>query len=219
MHPMLRDAGKQLLTRAFGEQGFQWRLAAATRPRIALTFDDGPDPAFTAPLLDELAALGARATFFVIGAKADAYPDLLRAIVAGGHAIGSHTWSHQELPGRAAADIHADLGRCRDALRAITGVDTRLFRPPRGRFDLASLRAVAGAGYRMVHWTHTYSDYQRDGLAPLLARFDKRPPRARDIVLLHDHNRHTIDALRERAAQWRDSGLGLVALSEAGQEP
>lgn len=214
MHPLLRDAGKSLTRVLLGPDGFQWRLSQAGR-QIGLTFDDGPDPEYTPPLLDLLARHHLVASFFVIGDKARAHPQIVRRIVADGHALGGHTSSHQVIPGRARSDLAADLGQCRQLLADIGGRDTRLFRPPKGEMDLRSARDVAALGYRIVHWTRTYSDYQRDGLAPLLARMSAAPPQPRDIVLLHDHNPFTIAALAQLIPRWQADGLGFATVAQA----
>ena len=207
---------KEALQRFYTPRRFLWRLPQGATG-FALTFDDGPDPIYTPLLLDLLAKHAVKATFFVVGEKAAQQPQLIRRIVDEGHAVGGHTWSHREVVGISAAELAADLGRCRAVLAEAGGVDSTLFRPPRGKVDAASIRRVLALGYRMVHWSRTYSDFQRDGLAPLLARLQAAPPQARDIVLLHDHNQHTIDALATLLPQWRAAGLSCVVLD--GQQP
>jgi peptidoglycan/xylan/chitin deacetylase (PgdA/CDA1 family) len=207
---------KTVLQRCCTPRRFLWRLPVGA-PGMALTFDDGPDPVYTPLLLDLLAAHGVKATFFVIGEKAAQHPQLIRRMADEGHAVGGHTWSHREIVGVTSAELADDLGRCRALLAAAGGVDSNLFRPPRGKVDAASVRRVLALGYCLVHWSRTYSDYQRDGVAPLLARFRAAPPQARDIVLLHDHNQYTIDALATLLPQWRAAALPCVLLD--GRRP
>lgn len=98
---------------------------------VALTFDDGPDPEQTPRVLDTLRAHGVRATFFLIGSKAELHPEIVRRMAAEGHAIGIHTWSHTPgFPMLRSGAMAADILRCRESLREITGVETDLFRPP-----------------------------------------------------------------------------------------
>ena len=100
---------------------------------VALTFDDGPDPEQTPRVLDTLREHGVRATFFLIGSKAELHPEIVRRMAAEGHAIGIHTWSHSPgFPMRRSGAMAADILRCRESLREITGVETDLFRPPYG---------------------------------------------------------------------------------------
>lgn len=209
MPPLIRNLAKDALRASLGAGRFQWRTAEG---EVALTFDDGPHPEFTAPLLDLLDAHGIRATFFLIGERVVAQVPLVREIVARGHAVASHTWSHDEIPGRSLADLDRDLSRCRALLADVAGVDTVLFRPPRGRMDLGSVRKVVSLGYRVVHWSHTYGDYQCDGADALAARMRARPARGRDILLLHDHNPFTLAALRQVLPAWRAGPLRFTAL-------
>jgi peptidoglycan/xylan/chitin deacetylase (PgdA/CDA1 family) len=100
---------------------------------VAFTFDDGPDPVTTPQVLDLLARHGAKATFFVVGSRAAAHPELVRRIVAEGHAVGSHTYDHAHTfhfgaPGRQRAEVERGIA----AVAAVTGKPPTLFRPPQG---------------------------------------------------------------------------------------
>lgn len=209
----LRNAGKTILQALYSPRRFLWRLPAA-QAAVALTFDDGPDPVHTPAMLDLLAAHGIKATFFVIGETAQRQPGLIRRIVAEGHGIGGHTWSHREITGLSPHELAADLQRCRQLIHEISGRDTVLFRPPRGRVDLASIYHVCKFGYCLVHWTRTYGDYQRDGAQCLMARMRRAPPVARDIALLHDHNDDTIAALRTLIPEWLAGGIGFARIAD-----
>ena len=95
---------------------------------VALTFDDGPDPEMTPRVLDLLRERGVRATFFLVGAKAERHPELVRRIAAEGHDTGIHTWEHAAgFPMRSSWAMTADILRCRESLRQIAGVETRPF--------------------------------------------------------------------------------------------
>lgn len=211
MTPFIRNAGKALLQSYYTPESFLWRLPVA-RPAVALTFDDGPDPAFTERVLDLLALTDTKATFFVIGEKVERYPDLVRKIAAGGHGLGGHTFSHSEITQLSGIQLEGELARCRQAIREASGIDSALFRPPRGRMDLASIRRSVKLGYCLVHWSKTYSDFRRDGVEPLVARLHQAPPVARDIVLFHDHNADTVAALARLLPEWRKCGMAFAAL-------
>ncbi|MEO6712643.1 MAG: polysaccharide deacetylase family protein [Mycobacteriales bacterium] len=188
-----------------------WRLSTAER-RIALTFDDGPHPEYTPAVLDLLARLDVRATFFVVGRNVDRHPLQVERMVREGHAVGGHSYDHTVITSQTAEALADDLTRCADAIRRAGHVDSNLFRPPKGDVDLASMRRVCRLGYRLVHWTRTYSDFQQDGTMPLLARMNEQPPSAGDIVLLHDHNSHTVAALADQIPRWRAAGFGFCTL-------
>jgi len=210
MHPLLRNAGKDLLQRGLLRGKFVWRLADDA-PGIALTFDDGPHPEVTPRLLDLLAARGAHAAFFVIGENAVRYPALMRRIAEEGHVLGNHTYDHREVVGMEQVTLAEQLDRARRAIFDTAGIDSRLFRPPRGRLDFASLRKIVGLGYCVVHWSRTYSDYRRDGVDALLGRIDMQPPQPRDIVLMHDNHLDTVVAIEQALPRWQASGLRLFA--------
>jgi peptidoglycan-N-acetylglucosamine deacetylase len=179
---------------------------------LALTFDDGPDPEYTPAVLRLLAELDIKATFFLIGRNVVQHPDLVRRIASEGHALGGHTFDHREIVSLAPPELAREMETCRSAIQDAAKVDTRLFRPPRGRMSLASVRRVTALGYRTVHWTRTYSDYQRDGTAALTRRMMEQAAQPRDIVLLHDHNPHTIEALATAVPHWKSQGLGFRCL-------
>jgi len=152
------------------------------RKLLALTFDDGPDPASTPALLDALAAVGARATFFVIGARAERHPELVARILAEGHEIGNHTWDHPSLPTLPIADQEAQLRRARDQLQ---GAGDRLMRPPYGDHTLATARLARRLGYRMVLWNSHAEDWRDHDAETIASRIcDEAAPGA--IALLHD---------------------------------
>src|ERR1700733_14183506 len=108
-------------------------LTAPARPdEIALTFDDGPNPTWTPKLLDILASHEVSATFFLLGAQANAYPELVRRIAAAGHVIGNHTWSHPNLARSSSEVIREELKRTQQTLQQTTHAPIMFFRPPYG---------------------------------------------------------------------------------------
>lgn len=217
MLPWVRDAMKEFLQRIYLRRQFLWRLPDSTNV-VALTFDDGPDPVFTPALLDLLARENVTASFFLIGSKVEQFPDIAKRLVKEGHKIGGHTHSHVEITLLSAEGINSEMERCRVAIRNATGVDTTLFRPPRGKVNFTSLRRVCSLGYLFVHWSKTYSDYVPSGSAALIKRMRDNPIKSRDIVLLHDHNQDTISALAQFIPEWKRSGIVFKGLehSQAG---
>jgi peptidoglycan/xylan/chitin deacetylase (PgdA/CDA1 family) len=216
MRALARRFGKDLL-QASQSGGFLWRLPARFPYRVCLTFDDGPDPAFTPRILDLLSEHGVQGAFFLVGHNVDKNPGLADEIVRRGHRVGTHTYSHREITTLGEAELADELGRGREALRRATGHDSVLFRPPRGRVSWRAIRRVVRMGYVLVHWSKTYSDYEEDGLEALLARLRTEPVRGRDIVLLHDNNQHTVEALAALLPELRARGLDLRScLKESG---
>lgn len=211
MLALARNLSKDLLQKAIFPGRFVWRMPKADG-ELALTFDDGPHPEHTPAMLDELARAGVHATFFVVGREVEKYPELARRIVAEGHGIGGHSHDHTVITTLAPRALVDDLAHCRRVIREATGRDTGLFRPPKGEVSLASIRTICRAGYTMVHWTRTYSDYRQDGHEALIRRIDAFPPIAGDILLFHDHNAHSVLALASRLPVWQAAGLRFRAL-------
>jgi peptidoglycan/xylan/chitin deacetylase (PgdA/CDA1 family) len=158
--------------------------------RIALTYDDGPNPRHTETLMRVLDRHGARATFFLVGRWAEREPGLAREVQAAGHAIGNHTWSHPTLALCSGARVQEELRRCREAVEqagvTFSQVDgAALMRPPWGRRRPGTLRAVRAAGYAPVLWSVTGWDWLKRQTGEKIAR---RCIGAKDgdIILLHD---------------------------------
>ena len=153
--------------------------------RLALTFDDGPDPVYTPKVLEVLRAAGVRATFFVVGERAARAPGLVREMAAAGHEVENHTWSHSNLwlcgPGRTAREI----SRVQELLAELTDRPPRFFRPPWGMLNLAVFPTLRRLGMRCVLWSN-----QPEGLRPVapeeIASRVIRGARPGAIVDLHD---------------------------------
>ncbi|MDB4941685.1 MAG: Polysaccharide deacetylase [Labilithrix sp.] len=154
---------------------------------VVLTFDDGPDPVHTRDVLDALDRHEAKATFFVIGRKAEEHPDVVREILARGHSVGVHGFGHDRLFAmRGSRRVREDLERAVRSLEKITGETPTLFRPPIGHTNPTIARVVDQLDLTTVGW----SVRARDGLAStrpadVIARIT---PGLADgaIVLLHD---------------------------------
>jgi peptidoglycan/xylan/chitin deacetylase (PgdA/CDA1 family) len=168
---------------------------------LALTFDDGPNPACTPRLLDILLSHDVRATFFLIGSFAEAQPELVRRIQAAGHLIGNHSWSHPNLAITAARRVDEELTRTRETLQQITGAPIRHFRPPYGARRPHVLRTARRLGMVPVLWnamTNDWSEPSADATsARLIHVIDRlqRHGRAANIVL-HDGNHRQLGANR-----------------------
>jgi peptidoglycan/xylan/chitin deacetylase (PgdA/CDA1 family) len=150
---------------------------------VALTFDDGPFEPFTGEILGILDRYGVRATFFLVGRHCEKHPAAARDIVARGHAVGNHSYSHSPL---FALDYSCrDAERGREVIEKVTGVVPRLFRPPYGLLALWQDRRLAGSGMSVVRWTLNSGDwYRRDPRNLARHVVDRAGPG--DTILLHD---------------------------------
>ncbi len=157
--------------------------------RVALTYDDGPDPRTTPRLLDVLRREHVRATFFVVGEAVDRAPELVRRMVRDGNGVGNHTYDHPHLEFAGAARVRDEVTRT-DAALARAGVATRLVRTPYGRRNAAVVQAIAAEGRTLVLWSDAEShDWERPGDAAGIAADVVARVRDGSIVLLHDGDR------------------------------
>jgi peptidoglycan-N-acetylglucosamine deacetylase len=144
-----------------GAQIFGRTLIAPARPNeLALTFDDGPNPAWTPRLLDLLARHRVKATFFLLGQFAEKDPALARSIADSGHLIGNHSWSHPNLSLTPARRVREELQRTSEILEQITAKPVRFFRPPFGARRPIVLSVARALGMTPVMWNAMTSDWQ-----------------------------------------------------------
>jgi peptidoglycan/xylan/chitin deacetylase (PgdA/CDA1 family) len=166
-----------------------WRLppSAATSPRrVALTFDDGPTTEGTRAILDCLDRHRVSATFFLVGERCAAHPELVREMVARGHAIGNHTWSHVDTWLHPFPVVADELTRTEECLAELTGAPPTLVRPPHGHFT-AKLRAWCRERDRLlVLWDTLPADFVPWATVASLRTFLDRHTCDRSILVLHD---------------------------------
>jgi peptidoglycan/xylan/chitin deacetylase (PgdA/CDA1 family) len=156
-------------------QLFGSALIAPPRPgELALTFDDGPNPAFTPRLLEVLSRRGVRATFFLVGSRAQAEPSLVRQIAAAGHLIGNHSWSHLNLALASSATIEDQLTRTSQTLEQISGAPVRFFRPPFGARRPETLRIARRLGLSPVLWNAMTSDWKNPSADAIARRLQSK---------------------------------------------
>ena len=162
---------------------------------VALTFDDGPHPLYTAGLLDVLDHYHVRGTFFMIGRQVDRYPGIARAVALRGHEIGNHTYTHPRGMWKISESKAEDeIRRCETSIRRATGRHTTLFRAPRGSFGSRTRVAARDLGYTTAHWS-LCADKKITPTPEGMARRVAGRARPGDIILVHDGR---------TAVRWRD---------------
>jgi peptidoglycan-N-acetylglucosamine deacetylase len=188
---------------------------------MALTFDDGPNPAATPQLLDLLTRYEAKATFFLIGRHVRAFPAIAKEIAARGHAIGNHTESHPSLALLTAARIAEELDRCDEAFLSNAMVKPRWMRPPYGyRSPLLNGIVMRRGNAGVAMWSAMARDWKTQAAEPVIQRL--RRAHGGDIVLLHDGDHrvplgnrlHVVKAMEYWLPRWKDSGIRFISMDE-----
>lgn len=191
--------------------------------RVALTFDDGPDPSFTPELLDVLDRLKVPATFFVTGQRAQRHPDLVRRIVSDGHSLGSHSASHADPWTLTLGALVAEYRSGRVAVEEASGRKVSLFRPPKGYLDAKGALAIRAVRLRPWLWSIDSLDWKPGATVAGIGDVAGRAgPGA--VILLHDaiegalapealDRSATVSAVPSLVQRLRDRGMEFVGLS------
>lgn len=176
---------------------------------VAVTYDDGPGP-YTKDLLKTLLAAQAGATFFMQGKNITGNTDIVRAVAADGHDIGSHTMTHPDLTKVGPDKDRAEVVGCADLIAGITGEPVTFFRPPYGAVNDAVLAAI---GKPAILWSIDTNDWQGPGRAALIQR-SVPVSKPGDIILFHDTHRDSVTAASDVMAGLQDRGFTPVTLTQ-----
>ena len=192
----------------------------ATDKRVALTFDDGPDPRFTPQILDLLKEYDVKATFFLMGARANAYPELVKRIVAEGHIIGNHAYWHPNLVEQAdIATLEREVTDTEATLAGLIGYRTKLFRAPYGFLYNELVEKLRDMNYSVVVWSVDSLDWQEDPPEQIAYNvISNVHPGA--IILMHDgaewdgDRTNTIKSLRQIIPNLKKQGFTFETVPE-----
>ncbi len=192
--------------------------------RIALTFDDGPDPEVTPAILDVLGEHNLRATFFVVGQRVAQNPEILRRIVQEGHTLGNHTYSHANLADLNARQMRDEMRSTQEAVDRALGYHypMTLMRPPYGapylsdRYKLPLFRSVMRQQRAYpVMWTVDSRDWELDGQAgSVAANVRVSTSKKGGVILLHDTHQSTAEALPQIIARFAAAGFSFTTVRE-----
>ncbi|MEU4348793.1 bifunctional polysaccharide deacetylase/glycosyltransferase family 2 protein [Streptomyces sp. NPDC023838] len=196
--------------------------------KLVLTFDDGPDPTWTPKVLDQLKKYHAHGVFFVTGANAARYPDLVKRMVDEGHEVGLHTFNHPDLSYQSHARIDWELAQNQLALEGAAGIRTSLFRPPYSSFADAIddqnwpvIKYVGSRGYITALDSTDSEDWQRPGIKTIVKNATPKHGKGA-IVLMHDSGgdrSQTVEALDTFLPELQGKGYTFVNLTEALNAP
>ncbi|WCR27206.1 polysaccharide deacetylase family protein [Paenibacillus thiaminolyticus] len=203
----------------FEERGdIVWEVPSAGK-RIALTFDDGPDPKNTPAILELLKQHDAKATFFLVGWRVKDNPELVKRTVREGHEVGNHSYYHKYFRrGISAAEIKEDMMKAHRIIKEVTGTAPHLYRPPGGYYNQQLVDVARANDYRIVMWS--WHQDTKDWSSPGVQRIVNKvlnSARNGDIVLLHDFaegRAQTVEALKTILPELKKRGYSLVTVSE-----
>lgn len=189
----------------------------SSEKEVALTFDDGPDPETTPQILDVLKQEGVPATFFVVGSKAEQYPDLIRREAEEGHDLGNHTFHHFELTELDPDGVRAEITRTNQALEQILGAKTRWFRAPGCHYTPDALKVIRECGMVRVDTQDNSGDWANPGVSNILRRTLTHLSPG-DVILCHDRIPQTVEALPRLIHTLRKRGYRIVPLARLALE-
>jgi len=181
---------------------------------VAMTFDDGPHPTHTPQLLKMLRDRNIKATFYLVGKNAKAYPNIVRQMVAEGHEIGNHTWTHGSLTSMSDEQIRRELKMSTDAVFEAAGYRPQTIRPPYGAINQRIKEMMyAEFGYPTIMWSVDPQDWRKPGVSVVTSRIvNAAHPGA--ILLAHDIHAPTIQAMPATFDQLLAKGYRFVTVSQ-----
>jgi peptidoglycan-N-acetylglucosamine deacetylase len=182
--------------------------------QIAMTFDDGPHPQLTPKLLDLLKDRGIRATFYVIGANVEKYPEIVKRMVAEGHEVGNHTWNHPSLTKLSTARVKSEMDRTTRAITDASGITPVTMRPPYGATNTALNRRMHEEfGLPVIMWSVDPRDWRYRNSSRVASHIIENT-KSGDIVLAHDIHPTTVAAMPRTLDALKARGFQFVTVSE-----
>ncbi len=179
---------------------------------VSITFDDGPNSEFTPRVLDLLAKYNAKATFFCIGQQVEKHPDILKKIIAQGHTIGNHTYSHANTFGFFPLDkVMNEITRTKKAVHASTEKEMMLYRPAFGVTNPQIEKAIKKLNLHSIGWNVRSLDTTSRSEKTILKRITRKVSKG-DIILLHDTSEKTIVVLEQLLLFLREKNLSSVTV-------
>lgn len=178
--------------------------------KIAITFDDGPHPYYTEQLLDGLKERGVKATFFVTGEHAEAYPEIIERMNEEGHLIGNHTYSHLQLSKNNRQEYKEQLVKTNEIISDITGKEVIFVRPPYGTWDKTLEKDL---NMFPVLWTVDPLDWCSDNVACITKKIISQAGE-NDIILMHDSYASTVTAALQVVDELQKQGYEFVTVDE-----
>ena len=210
---MNRPLGAIQAQEEYGDMGGLF-IGDSTNKQIWLTFDEGYENGCTAGILDTLKEKNVRAVFFVTYDYCKRNPELVKRMIAEGHTVGNHTWSHPSLPECSPDELYSELSLLHEYVRDEFGYDMYVMRPPKGEFSQRVLACAKELGYTTVLWSFAYPDWDVNNQPDPEQAFQKITGKSHNgaVYLLHAVSETNAAILGRVIDYWRDSGFVITPM-------
>lgn len=185
------------------------------KPQVSLSFDAAWGNEDTDILLNILDKYNVKTTFFMTGGWIESYPDDVKKIAAAGHDLGNHSENHKQMSQLSAEECTNEILTPHEEIKALTGTDMILFRPPYGDYNNTLIEAANNAGYHVIQWSVDsldWKDYGADNIVDTILNHQALEDGA--IILMHNGAKYTKDALERVIIGLQDKGFEIVPVSQ-----
>lgn len=183
--------------------------------KVALSFDAAWGNEDTQAILDILAKYNVHVTFFMTGGWVETYPDDVKAIAAAGHDLGNHSENHKQMSQLSKEECKEEIQKVHDKVKALTGIDMTLFRPPYGDYNNTLVESVNELGYHCIQWDVDSLDWKDYGVESIIDTVVNNNHLGNgSIILCHNGAKYTKDALESMITGLQDKGYTIVPVSE-----
>lgn len=185
------------------------------KPQAALSFDAAWGNEDTQKILDILAAHNVKATFFMTGGWVDSYPEDVKRIAAAGHDLGNHSQNHKNMSQLSTTQQKEEIMQVHDKVKALTGIEMDLFRPPYGDYDNSVVRTAKACGYLPIQWDVDSLDWKDYGVDSIIQTVTEHKHLGNgSIILMHNGAKYTAQALDTVITKLQEKGFELVPISQ-----
>lgn len=184
------------------------------KKQIAISFDAAWGNSDTQKIIDVLNEYGVKATFFAVGAWVDKYPESVKALCDAGHSVQNHSNSHPHMPQLSIAKMKDEITSCNQKIKAITGVEPTLLRPPYGDYDNTLIETVESLDMYTIQWDVDSLDWKDSSTAESICKRVISKAKNGSIILCHNGARHTAEALPTILDTLKKDGYEFVLISD-----
>lgn len=193
-------------------------IGDTTKKVIYLTFDAGYENGNTPAILDALKKHKVSATFFLVGNYLETSPDLVKRMIADGHTVGNHTYTHPDMSKISSIEsFQSEINKLEQKYKEVTGTElTKFYRPPQGKYSTANLEMAKKMGYKTFFWSLAYVDWYQDDQPTKEEAFNKLLNRIHPgaVVLLHSTSKTNGEILDELLTKWEEMGYSFSTLDQ-----